>query len=280
MGELVMASRDRPLDLRRMEAFETELRTARQELGQSQRAKEKHRRLIARVHESLLPRPVRHARIEIDTRYVSMEDVGGDYCQVLFSGDSTCYITICDVMGHGFGPALLATRVSSEVRRLAMDNRRPMEIVQRLNAFIFRYFFDTDIQLSFFVARIDLERQTVAYSGAGHPGPLLIQKKTGQVEVLRSQHLLLGVEEDCLRGEPEETVTLHSGDRLIFYTDGLTETRNAKRKCLGEAGLAAIAAVLCAGNVAEVADCILQRVVAFRAGPVRDDMTLIVAEMK
>lgn len=280
MGELVMASRDQPLDLRRMEAFETELRTARRELDQSQRAKQKHRRLIARVHESLLPRPVRHARIEIETRYVPMEEVGGDYCQVLFSGDSTCYITICDVMGHGFGPALLATRVSSEVRRLALDDGRPMEIVQGLNDFIFQYFFDTDIQLSFFVARIDLERQTVAYSGAGHPGPLLIRKKTGQVEVLQSQHLLLGVAEDCLRGEPEETLTLHSGDRLVFYTDGLAETKNAKREGLGEAGLAAIAAVTCVGSVAEVADCILQQVATFRAGPVCDDMTLVVAEMK
>lgn len=275
-----MASCNQSSDLRRMQAFETELRRARQELEQSQRARERHRRLIARVHESLLPRPMRHSRIEIETRYVPMEEVGGDYCQVLFPDDATCYITICDVMGHGFGPALLATRVSSEVRRLVMENRRPMKIVEGLNDFIFRYFFDTDVQLSFFAARFNLQRQTVTFSGAGHPGPLLIRDSTRQVEVLRSQHLLLGVAEECFRGESEATSTFQSGDRFIFYTDGLTEARNPKRESLGEAGLAAIATVMCAGNVAEVADCILERVAAFRAGPVCDDMTLIVAEMK
>lgn len=59
-----------------------------------------------------------------------------------------------------------------------------------------------------------------------------------------------------------------------------TETADADGKLLGEGGLAAIAANLCPGNVFEVADCILEGAAGFRDGPVRDDMTLIIAEIK
>jgi len=73
--------------------------------------------IAADVHRSLLPGPVRHDRIWIDVRYVPIEEVGGDYCQVRFPDRATCYVTMCDVMGHGVGSALLAIR-SIQVRRV------------------------------------------------------------------------------------------------------------------------------------------------------------------
>lgn len=264
----------------RTEQLVTELAAARRELERQEGVHLAHMQLAARVHRSLLPQPVRHPRVDVDVRYVPVGGIGGDYCQVLFPDDGSCYITICDVAGHGIGPALLATRVSSEVRRLALNRRRPVEIVQELNAFVFRNFADTELQLTFFAACLDLQRRTAVYSGAGHPGPLLIRQARGPIEVLKSQNLLLGVVEHCLSDEPEHVAALHPGDRLVFYTDGLTETADAHGKLLGESGLADLAASVCAGSVFEVADCILERIAWFRAGPVRDDMTLIVAEVK
>lgn len=268
------------LDPPRIEQLETELAAARRELKHRERLHRAHMQLAARVHQSLLPRPVRHPRIEIDTRYVPVDGIGGDYCQVLFPDDGTCYVTICDVTGHGVGPALLATRVSSEVRRLVMDGHQPMRVLQKLNAFVCEHFADTELYLSFLVARFDFARQMVVYSGAGHPGPILIRQGGELIEVLMSQNHLLGISENCLGTAPEQIATLHPGDRLVFYTDGLTETADAHGKLLGEAGLAAIAASVCAGSVFEVAGCILDRLACFRSGPVRDDMTLIIAEVK
>lgn len=269
-----------PFDPQPIERLRSELDAARAELAERRRSRFKHCELIRRIHESLLPRPVRHPRVDIDVRYLPMEEAGGDYCQVLFSGDSVCYITICDVAGHGIGPALLATRVSSEVRRLALEGRRPMEIVQEINAFVLRYFADTGMHLSLFAAGLDLDRRSITYSGAGHPGPLLIRRAANGAELLASRHLLLGVSEDILRDDPEETVSLAPGDRLVFYTDGLTESRNPDGEWLGESGLASLAAVTCVGHIFEIADCILRRVDKYRAGPPQDDITLIVAEMK
>lgn len=263
-----------------LEQLQAELAEAKRELGLRKRNMQADLQLAAQVHRSLLPGPVRHAGIDVDTRYVPVEAVGGDYCQVLFSNESSCYVTMCDVTGHGVGAALLATRVSSEVRRLASDRLRPMEIVEGLNAFVFRHFRDTELQLSFFAARFDLRQRTVTYSGAGHPSPLLIRQASGPIDALKSQNLLIGVAEQCLSDQPEHVSQLSSGDRLLFYTDGLTDTTGAKGERLGEAGLAEIAAITCAGNLLDVADCIIERIAQFRVGPVRDDMTLIVAELK
>ena len=179
----------------RIQQLEAELSAVKRELERRDQAWQGQLQIAARVHESLLPRPVRHPQIDIDTRYVPVDRVGGDYCQVLFPDESICYVTMCDVAGHGVGPALLATRVSSEVRRLVLDRLRPMEIVQGLNAFIVDHFRDAELFLSFFAAKLDLTRRLLTYSGAGHPGPFLIREGSEPIEVLESQNLLVGVAE-------------------------------------------------------------------------------------
>lgn len=239
----------------------------------------KHLELAAIIHESLLPNPVRHPGIEIDVRYLPMERVGGDYCQIVFPDDGCCYLTICDVSGHGLSAALLATRISAEVRNMITSRLQPGEMVERLDSFYWRYFSRTEMQLSFFVVKLDLNEGRLVYSGAGHPSPLLMRRESGRIEVLESQNLLIGVEEAevgrTIQGE-RDVVT---GDRLLLYTDGLTETTNPDGKMLGEAGLLQIASVSCTGSVFEVVDCIARRVETFRAGPPQDDITLILTEM-
>src|SRR3990170_2384727 len=97
----------------RVEHLCRRLAETEQALLDAQTKLQRQLKLAATVHRSLLPRPVRHERIHVDVRYVPVEGVGGDYCQVDFCDRQTCYITICDVTGHGIGSALLATRVSN-----------------------------------------------------------------------------------------------------------------------------------------------------------------------
>ncbi len=265
---------------RSIEQLEAELETSRREMERREQMWESQLNIAARVHRSLLPKPVFHPRIEVEVRYVPMEAVGGDYCQVLFPVDSQCYITLCDVTGHGIGPALLATRVSSYVRQLVMQQLRPMQIVENLNSFVVEHFSDTGLQiLSFFVAQIHLENGTVTYSGAGHPGPLLIRRDDEHTEVLASQNMLIGVQDRCLREHPEDVRSIAPGDRLFFFTDGLTESKGANGAMLGSDGLQRILDETTAATVSELADCIQQQVTEFRHGPPHDDMTLIVAEL-
>ena len=236
--------------------------------------------LAAKVHGSLLPKAVRDERIHVDVRYLPIEEVGGDYCQVLFSGPTTCYITVCDVTGHGIGPGLLATRVSSEVRYNILCGCGPHEIVRALNGFICEHFEETGLYLTFVAARIDLGSRIITWSGAGHPSPLLIRRDARIVEHLESIHPMIGVMADGFDERAELSTRLEPGDRLIFYTDGITETANIKERMLGIDGFGRICSEAMSVDLFAMADFVLQMVTGFQHGPVTDDKTLIVAEIR
>jgi len=259
---------------------QAELSTLKSQLEQREQARRNDFKIAERVHRSMLPSPIKDARIHVDNRYIPVDEVGGDYCQVLFPTHSTCYITICDVTGHGFGPAMLATRVSGEVRRLVSLLSSPQNIVKELNEFIFQLFKDINLQVTFFAARIDFEKMSLTYSGAGHPAALLISKDAQVVKSLHSQNTLIGVIENCLSDHPSDTHPLSPGDRLLFFTDGVTETMDAQGNLLGIQELIRMATVTCTGDFFGQVDCLLEQIAAFRAGKPHDDLTLILAEMQ
>ena len=74
-----------------------EVGAAKRALAGKQRESVLQLEIAAQVHRSLLPSPIRHPRINVDVRYLPIEAVGGDYCQVRFPGPSSCYVTMCDV---------------------------------------------------------------------------------------------------------------------------------------------------------------------------------------
>ncbi|KKK91305.1 hypothetical protein LCGC14_2714320, partial [marine sediment metagenome] len=187
--------------------------------------------------------------------------------------------------GHGIAPALLATRTSSEVRYGILYGRGPRDIVRSLNTFICDHFDETHLYVTFVAAQIDLLRRQLTWCGAGHPSPLLIRRNVPTVERLDSQNMLIGVRKDVLDDPIEQTVSLEPGDRLLFYTDGLTETAVtetavADGRQLGIGGLADLAVDAMSVDLFEMADHILQRVDGKQHGPTLDDKTLIVAEVK
>lgn len=239
-----------------------------------------HLQLAAKVHHSLLPRPVRTDRIDVDVRYLPVEEVGGDYCQVSFPKENVCYITICDITGHGIGAALLATRVSSEVRHGALLGKSPVEILDALNRFICEHFAEAGLFLTFLAARIDLASGEITWSGAGHPSPILLRADGTTVERLASQNLIIGVRPQCLATEPEHRTCLEAGDRILFYTDGMTEIFDSTGSELGEVGLANLAVNAMSDDLFGMTDRILEQIMTFQHGPTVDDRTLIACGIK
>ena len=239
--------------------------------------------LARRVHESLLAKPVRNERIDVDVRYLPVAPVGGDYCQVLFPVPDVCYITVCDVSGHSIGAALLAARPSSEVRHWIHQLREPAEIIARLNAFVLEHFEDTNLLLSFSVLRIELASHSATWSGAGHPGPI-VQFRDGAIGLatpLVSQHALIGVAETVWQDEkPQRSFQLASGDRFVLFSDGLTESRNEHGELFGRERLQDAAREARSLPLFGVADHLLHRAGQFRLAPSADDLTLIVAEVR
>ena len=166
------------------------------------------------------------------------------------------------------------------MRHGILRGQETSRIVADLNRFIYEHFSETELFLSFFAARIDLTLRTIAWSGAGHPPPLRVRATDRQVTSLESQNVLIGVVEDNLEAVASHTLQLSVGDRLVFYTDGVSETRDGAGRYLGTAGLSEIAAASSSVGLFDMADHVLVHVEDYREGAAEDDETLIVAEIR
>ncbi|MGA8871341.1 MAG: SpoIIE family protein phosphatase, partial [Candidatus Acidiferrales bacterium] len=85
--------------------------------------------------------------------------------------------------------------------------------------------------------------------------------------------------DDAVGPEAELQVPLDPGDRVVLYTDGLTEAFNARHEMLDVDGLQKIVRETSHLPLGEMKQGILDRVAAWRAGPSRDDMSLVLLEV-
>jgi sigma-B regulation protein RsbU (phosphoserine phosphatase) len=130
---------------------------------------------------------------------------------------------------------------------------------------------------TFCYARLDCGARRLTYSNAGHNPPLLV-RSGGSFERLTEGGMVLGVFPDNAYGQAE--LSLAPGDRLVFYTDGITEVRNQAGEEFGEDRLAE-SAIAARGEKADgVRDAILTAVTTFSGGAFEDDATLIVVGIR
>ena len=145
--------------------------------------------------------------------------LGGDWYSVMpLAGDRT-YLSVGDVIGHGLTAVEDMAQLRSTGNAYAYQGLRPAHLLSDLNRFagaFIRGEFATTL-----VAIFDPATQSLSYSSAGHPPALLRRADTGEVIRLSAEGPVLGPFADSLYGE--QTVTLHPGDVVVMYTDGLVE---------------------------------------------------------
>ena len=129
-----------------------------------------------------------------------------------------------------------------------------------------------ELLVSAFYAEIEPRTGVLTYCRAGHPMPLLMQD--GASEWLDTRGLLLGLNKD---GEFEErSIRVKPGSRILFYTDGLVEAKNAAGEDFGTAGVerAAVAAMRLAPQdmAARVVDAVREHAAG---SPLADDATAV-----
>ncbi len=194
-------------------------------------------RVAERVHRSMIPRSERRGSLEVGCRFTPMYGIGGDYASVFFQTDTRVIASICDVSGHGIAAALLASRVNSFVLNMAPRAEHPCEIGDALNAFIRDNFSEANLFLTFFCLFLDLESQSLLYSGFGHAPGLLYSERNAAVTQVDSENTMIGIDRDMTQSCSMLRVPFEPGDRLIMYTDGLTEASNAAGEFLNVEGL-------------------------------------------
>lgn len=264
-------------DISEQKRAQEELRGANQRLEERQREIEQELALAVRVQQSLVPRSIRWGRLAVETYYQPVRNIGGDFGVVAPADESHLNVMVCDVSGHGIGSALMANRIYSEAMSLLERRVRPGEMLARLNDFVL------NIGLSGFyftmaLARIEQHGSHLHYSAAGHP-PALWVPRAGDSRVLESQSTVLGLLPGAIAEKHSEEIDLAAGDRLIFYTDGITEAFDARDELLGVEGLQQIVRKHAALPLPDLKTAILEEVDRWRHGPATDDASLVLVEV-
>jgi sigma-B regulation protein RsbU (phosphoserine phosphatase) len=258
-------------DVTLLEILEREIAEARAERRRDhkQQREFEEARLIQR---GLLPTSVPDvAGITIAVAWQPANGVGGD-CFDTLPFSTGLGVSVADVAGKGLPAALLMSNLQAAVRAFAQEAAAPSSICGSVNRLLCRNMASGRF-VTFCYARIDVAGRRILYANAGHNPPLLV-RADGSIERLGTGGMVLGVFPDNAYEQSE--LPLRSGDRLVFYTDGITEARNAAGDEYEESGLVKAALAVRDCGVEAMKDAILADVTAFSGGHFDDDATLIV----
>jgi phosphoserine phosphatase RsbU/P len=204
----------------------------------------------------------------------SARNVGGDYYDVIRLEGQRAAVCIADVVGKGMGAALLMSNLQAAVRMLAPEISEPKIFCNRVNRAISGNNFPGKF-ITFFYCVIDTAKRRVDFTNAGHNWPVLAHAD-GTCERLNSEDVVLGTVRDW--NYHQMSADIRSGDRLVLFTDGITECADAEGTEFGEDRLVELISRNVHLPPDQLKDTILKA--AECHGSFVDDATLIVIEVQ
>jgi serine phosphatase RsbU (regulator of sigma subunit) len=197
--------------------------------------------------------------------------VGGDYYDIIDHGDGRVSICIGDVAGKGMPAALLMSALQASVRSSAGDARGAADLCERVRRVIVSNLTGGRF-VTFFYALLDTRSNELVYCNAGHNPPML---RRANGDVVRLENGGPAIARMMREAFVEGTVTIEPGDRLLLFTDGASEAKNATGEEYGESRLEAGLAIPELSSAPRLQSAIAAAVTAFAAGDLEDDLTIV-----
>jgi PAS domain S-box-containing protein len=258
---------------------EQELRSANVKLQKRQMEIEEDLRLAARVQNSLEPRPLAWDTISVDAFYHPVHSIGGDFALVNPIDHEHVSLLVCDVSGHGIGSALVANRIYSETTANLRSGKPLLEMFGELNRFLIEDIAGSGMFVTLAAARIDAHRRSMVFAGAGHP-PAMVARRGQRPILLESRSMILGALPEAVDVTTSLEVQLQPDDRVVLYTDGITEVFNSRGEMLGIEGVQEIVGRTSSLPPDQMKQGILDGVAAWREGPPTDDVSLMLVHVR
>jgi len=224
------------------------------------------------IQQSLLPRhmPILEG-VELAVAWRPAGVVSGDYFDVIRFDVGRAALCVGDVMGKGMPAALVMSNLQALVKTFATASALPQRLCEQINRAVCgnlpegRY-------ITFFYGLFETSSRRFVYANAGHNPPLLI-RRDGQTSRLSEGGIVLGLfpENRYEQGE----VRLRAGDRLLCFTDGITEATNEAGELFGEERLLRLLVEYRKQSASELRETILNAVADFSGGSFQDDVTLV-----
>jgi serine phosphatase RsbU (regulator of sigma subunit) len=198
--------------------------------------------------------------------------IGGDFYDVFEVKDGRVAVLVGDVCGHGLDAARTSTLVRDVVHAFAHQFKSPSLVLRKANEFLIEK--KTAGFVTVHLGILDSDTGLLRYSSAGHP-PVLLRRASGEIEALGSGSSPLGINPETHWKMAE--IEMEADDILLLYTDGLIEARRdgelfgqkrleqlLKRKRL---------------SLLRLPYLILDQVLAFSGGTLRDDLAILAVSL-
>jgi len=206
---------------------------------------------------------------------IPMDKVGGDFYDC-YEQDGKLYFFIADVSGHGLHGAFLAL-----ISKMALDGTRersaPPLALASVNRAVYRSTVNSNFVTAFF-AVLDPATRRLRFSSAGHLPQMVYRRKQDRFIELKTKGMPLGWFPSVTLAEDE--LTLEPGDRLLLFTDGITECLGSSRELYGEERLMECMRRTGGSSPAEFSKRLIEDLTRFRgSGTFNDDLTFIVMDV-
>ncbi|HLI83673.1 MAG TPA: SpoIIE family protein phosphatase [Bryobacteraceae bacterium] len=248
-------------------------------LLEEERAKqqmEEELRLAHTIQQSLLPKSLpADGWIRARGSSIASREVGGDYFDVAQVHRHCWSAVVADVSGKGVSSALLASLLQGALITASAEPRALHHRIERLNRFLYERT-GGEKYATIFYCLISAEGM-LHYINAAHCPPLLFHPG-GPYTALEATGMPVGLLEEAEFTVGQERI--EAGDRLVIYSDGVTEAQNSRSEFFGAKRLREVVAAHANESCAQIHNAIHAAVAAFTEGaPQSDDITLLVLEI-
>lgn len=254
----------------------TILENARLLEGERARQRMEEELKVARsIQESLLPRRLPDSGwFRAAGRSLPSHQVGGDYFEVASVAPDCWSVVMADVSGKGVSSALLAALLQGSLLAGPRDPDGSVRMMVRINRFLIERT-EGEKYATLFYGAVN-ESGLLHWINAGHCAPLLLRRGE-RLRALDSNALPVGLLEEAEYAA--ETVQLQPGDRLVIYTDGVSEAQNADGAFFGDKRVRDVLHRHETADYAAVFRALDDELTAFTSGAVqKDDITLLVVQ--
>ncbi len=254
------------------------LEAAQEGIAQKERL-ERELELARQVQQSMLPRTFPSIPgLAFAAANAPARHVGGDFYDVIRLDANRVGLVIADVSDKGMPAALYMALARSLLLAEARQFDSPAVVLGRVNQLLLELG-EQDMFVTIFYGVLDPAAGQLTYARAGHDRPFLI--RDGAATTLGGRGMALGLFDNALFQVSEETVTLRPGDRLMLYTDGLSDVVNRAGEMFDLRRLKALALGHAARPPADFCRALFADLAAYQDGaPQFDDMALVVAALQ
>ncbi|MCX5920387.1 MAG: PP2C family protein-serine/threonine phosphatase [Candidatus Melainabacteria bacterium] len=219
-------------------------------------------------------------KFRISGMYIPCDAIGGDLYDLCEFHDGSLGVIITDVSGHGVPAAFVTALLKSSFYRITHHHQTPDQVLFHLNNQLAAVVKTGDYLTAAYLHFLD-EGKTVQYGGAGHPYPILYRAKTNTIELLEENGTPLVWVPDMPYNM--QFTNLEQGDKILLFTDGVTELTNPQEELYGEDRLAELLPEVISWSPeggGAILESILMELSDFTQGhPLADDMTMLIIEV-